>query len=91
MPRLTAVPGLDRLRMLPAPTLRVIALLVGVNLLVWAAVAVVLHFHPILISPAVLSYTLGLRHALDADHISVRPNCHGHGQQLLTQARPLTS
>lgn len=70
MPRLMAVPGLDRLRVLPAPTIRVIALLVCVNLLVWAAVAVVLHFHPAMISPAVLSYTLGLRHALDADHIS---------------------
>lgn len=28
------------------------------------------HFHTPLISTAVLSYTLGLRHALDADHIS---------------------
>ena len=28
------------------------------------------HYHPPLLSPAILSYTLGLRHALDADHIS---------------------
>ena len=30
------------------------------------------NFHRALISTAVLSYTFGLRHALDADHISVR-------------------
>ena len=29
-----------------------------------------LHYHPALVSTAALSYTLGLRHALDADHIS---------------------
>lgn len=60
----------ERLKGLPFPVVRIIAALVVVNLLVWAAVAPVLHFYPAMISPAVLSYTLGLRHALDADHIS---------------------
>ncbi|KAK4233968.1 high-affinity nickel transport protein nic1 [Achaetomium macrosporum] len=55
---------------IPPRALQLIALLVLVNAIVWAAAAVVLHFNPTLISPAVLSYTLGLRHALDADHIS---------------------
>ncbi|KAI3339039.1 high-affinity nickel-transport protein-domain-containing protein [Ustulina deusta] len=66
--RLPALPG--RLKGLPAPVLYVISLLLGVNAVIWAAVAVVLHFNPGLVGAAVLSYTLGLRHALDADHIA---------------------
>ncbi|KAF2248369.1 NicO-domain-containing protein [Trematosphaeria pertusa] len=58
------------LKKLPFPALAIIATLVIVNLLVWAAVGIVLHWHTPLISTAILSYTLGLRHALDADHIS---------------------
>jgi high-affinity nickel-transport protein len=61
---------LDRVKVLPLPVIQIIGLLVVVNAVVWAAVGVVLHFHPTLISASVLSYTLGLRHALDADHIS---------------------
>jgi high-affinity nickel-transport protein len=55
---------------IPTNSIRIIALLVTANLAVWIAAAIVLRFHPALISPAALSYTLGLRHALDADHIS---------------------
>ncbi|KAK1765592.1 high-affinity nickel-transporter [Phialemonium atrogriseum] len=58
------------LRAIPVPALRLIGLLIVVNLVVWAASGVVLRYNPKLISSAVLSYTLGLRHALDADHIS---------------------
>ncbi|RSL41425.1 hypothetical protein CEP53_012762 [Fusarium sp. AF-6] len=47
-----------------------IILLISINAIIWAVAAVVLHFHPRLISPAALSYVLGLRHALDADHIA---------------------
>ncbi|KAM3521027.1 hypothetical protein NHJ13051_006489 [Beauveria bassiana] len=54
----------------PNNSILAIALLVAANTVVWAACGVVLRFHPKLISPAALSYTLGLRHALDADHIS---------------------
>ncbi|CAM1505116.1 Fc.00g107530.m01.CDS01 [Cosmosporella sp. VM-42] len=54
----------------PTNSLRIIILLIVVNALVWSAAAIVLHYHPALISPAALSYILGLRHALDADHIS---------------------
>ncbi|KAF2456475.1 high-affinity nickel-transport protein-domain-containing protein [Lineolata rhizophorae] len=61
------VPGV---RKLPFPAVAVIIALIAVNVIVWAAVGVILHFHGALISTAVLSYTLGLRHALDADHIS---------------------
>ncbi|KAL2259005.1 hypothetical protein VTK26DRAFT_7464 [Humicola hyalothermophila] len=54
----------------PLPALQLIGLLVLVNAVVWAAAGIVLHSHPSLLPPALLSYTLGLRHALDADHIS---------------------
>jgi nickel/cobalt transporter (NiCoT) family protein len=59
------------IRTLPLPALLIIALLVLVNLIVWAicALIIVLH-HPQLMSTAALAYSLGLRHALDADHIS---------------------
>ncbi|KAJ4313927.1 hypothetical protein N0V84_009169 [Fusarium piperis] len=58
------------LRGIPTNSLFMIFLLISVNAIVWAIAAVVLHFHPRLISPAALSYVLGLRHALDADHIA---------------------
>ncbi|KAK5127918.1 hypothetical protein LTR85_005035 [Meristemomyces frigidus] len=58
------------LRRLPGKALAIVLFLIAVNLLVWIACAIVLHFHTALVSTAVLSYTLGLRHALDADHIS---------------------
>ncbi|KAF4342332.1 high-affinity nickel-transporter [Fusarium beomiforme] len=55
---------------IPNNSIFAIATLIGVNALVWIAAGIVLHFHPRLISPAALSYVLGLRHALDADHIA---------------------
>lgn len=58
------------LRRLPGPALAIVLLLVVVNLLVWTVCGIILAFHPALVATAVLSYTLGLRHALDADHIS---------------------
>jgi high-affinity nickel-transport protein len=59
-----------QLRFLPFPALRIISLLILTNLLVWAIVAIILRKNASLSSSALLSYTLGLRHALDADHIS---------------------
>ena len=59
-----------QVRFMSAPAVGIIALLLLVNLIVWAAVAIILRYHPALASTALLSYTLGLRHALDADHIS---------------------
>ena len=58
------------LRKLPFSAVGIIVALIFANALAWVAVGIGLHFHPALISTAVLSYTLGLRHALDADHIS---------------------
>ncbi|KAI1915686.1 hypothetical protein LOZ65_005395 [Ophidiomyces ophidiicola] len=61
------VPGL---RNIPLPAIGIIVLIALVNAVVWMAAGIVLHYNPSLVSTAVLSYTLGLRHALDADHIS---------------------
>lgn len=61
------IPGVKKV---PLPAIGIIALVAVINILVWIAIGIVLHFHLGLISTASLSYTLGLRHALDADHIS---------------------
>jgi high-affinity nickel-transport protein len=70
LPRLRPFSKPKFLHGFPTNSLLIIGLLIAVNLVVWVAVAIVLRFHPALISSAALSYTLGLRHALDADHIS---------------------
>ncbi|KAF3915373.1 hypothetical protein AA313_de0206669 [Arthrobotrys entomopaga] len=57
------------LRKFPLAALCIIALLIVVNIAVWIGIGIVLHFQPVLAGTAILSYTLGLRHALDADHI----------------------
>lgn len=58
------------IRRIPLPALIIIALIALINCLVWAICGLVLHSHGPLMATAALSYTLGLRHALDADHIS---------------------
>lgn len=58
------------LRKLPLAAILIIVLLIVVNLVVWAICGIILAYHTELLSTAALSYTLGLRHALDADHIS---------------------
>ncbi|RPA87622.1 NicO-domain-containing protein [Ascobolus immersus RN42] len=58
------------LKKVPPKNLGIILLLIVVNCIVWAAVGVVLAYHRSLVATAVLAYTLGLRHALDADHIA---------------------
>ncbi|KAJ0347728.1 hypothetical protein COL154_005019 [Colletotrichum chrysophilum] len=68
--RVPSLPIPPFLHGIPAPTIRIIALLVSINIAIWIVAGIILHFHPSLISPAALSYLLGLRHALDADHIS---------------------
>ncbi|KAK5989791.1 High-affinity nickel transport protein nic1 [Cladobotryum mycophilum] len=69
-PRLSQIPTPKFLKGLPPQSIFIISLLIIVNIIVWVAVGIVLHFHPALIGTAALSYSFGLRHALDADHIS---------------------
>lgn len=64
-----AIPYLSKIP-LPAPALHIILLLLVINLLAWAIAAAPLATHPTLLPAAALSYVLGLRHALDADHIA---------------------
>ena len=58
-------------RALRLPAILIISLLIVINLAVWAICGLLLaskYTH--LLSTAALAYSLGLRHALDADHIS---------------------
>ena len=48
-------------------------LLIG-NLAIWALAIVTFHHFALLLGTATLAYTFGLRHALDADHISAIDN-----------------
>ncbi|KAF4511551.1 hypothetical protein G6O67_003334 [Ophiocordyceps sinensis] len=71
MGRLKLPPKPRWLRGFPSNAMAMIGLLVFANLVIWAVIAAaVLSQHPGLVSAAVLSYTLGLRHGLDADHIA---------------------
>jgi high-affinity nickel-transport protein len=48
--------------------------LTGINVLLWAVTLMEFHRFPLLLGTATLAYTFGLRHALDADHISAIDN-----------------
>jgi high-affinity nickel-transport protein len=50
------------------------ALLIAANLAAWAWALVALQDYPVLLGTAVLAYTFGLRHAVDADHIAAIDN-----------------
>jgi high-affinity nickel-transport protein len=51
-----------------------LALLAIANILIWCAALVTFHHFALLIGTATLAYTFGLRHAVDADHISAIDN-----------------
>ncbi|KAB5576355.1 high-affinity nickel-transport protein-domain-containing protein [Coniochaeta sp. 2T2.1] len=55
---------------IPPAAIRIISLLILVNILVWVAAGIIAHYNPKLVGACALSFALGLRHALDADHIS---------------------
>src|SRR6266571_317282 len=48
--------------------------LVGANILVWVLSFLAFYRYPLLLGTALLAYTFGLRHAVDADHISAIDN-----------------
>jgi high-affinity nickel-transport protein len=50
------------------------ALLVIANVGTWIWALLVFHSHPFLLGTALLAYTFGLRHAVDADHIAAIDN-----------------
>jgi nickel/cobalt transporter (NiCoT) family protein len=56
---------------------RIVGILLGLvafNILAWAWAFVAFRDHPILLGTALLAYTFGLRHAVDADHIAAIDN-----------------
>jgi len=55
-------------------TVTIYALLIAVNLAVWAWAFLTFHDQPILLGTAFLAYSFGLRHAVDADHIAAIDN-----------------
>ena len=48
--------------------------LIGVNIVAWAWAIAAFHDHPVLLGTALLAYSFGLRHAVDADHIAAIDN-----------------
>src|ERR1700727_2224816 len=55
-------------------SLPVFAALLAGNVLAWCWALMVFSGHPVLLGTAILAYTLGLRHAVDADHIAAIDN-----------------
>jgi high-affinity nickel-transport protein len=61
----------------PDPRRRLVAIyavLIGGNILIWLWALVALGNQPVLLGTALLAYTFGLRHAVDADHIAAIDN-----------------
>jgi high-affinity nickel-transport protein len=50
------------------------AVLIGFNAVIWGMALLASQPHPALLGTALLAYTLGLRHAVDADHIAAIDN-----------------
>jgi high-affinity nickel-transport protein len=50
------------------------AVLIGGNMLIWLWALIALADRPLLLGTALLAYTFGLRHAVDADHIAAIDN-----------------
>jgi nickel/cobalt transporter (NiCoT) family protein len=62
--------------------------LIGFNILVWALALLTFHDYPALLGTCAISYTFGLRHAVDADHIAAIDNVTRKLMQ--EQKRPVT-
>ncbi len=73
---LTLIRGLfdDRTGTLRTRLIVIYGVLIAANLGVWAWALVLLHDQPLLLGTALLAYSFGLRHAVDADHIAAIDN-----------------
>jgi high-affinity nickel-transport protein len=67
-------PRPPRLATVRSRIIAVLALLIIANLLIWAGSFVAFHAFPSALGVAAVAFTLGLAHALDADHISAIDN-----------------
>ena len=61
----------DRLKLRVAG---IYAVLLAANIAAWAWALIAFRDHPVLLGTALLAYTFGLRHAVDADHIAAIDN-----------------
>lgn len=59
---------------LRAKILGIYGVLLALNAGAWLWAAVAFHHHPVLLGTALLAYSFGLRHAVDADHIAAIDN-----------------
>src|ERR1700684_631279 len=64
----------DRQPRIKRKAITILALLAVVNLFIWGFTIAAFHHFALLLGTASLAYTFGLRHALDADHISAIDN-----------------
>ncbi|MHC5938274.1 HoxN/HupN/NixA family nickel/cobalt transporter [Nostoc sp.] len=64
----------DSSRNVRRKVINIYAFLISVNILVWVIALIAFHSYPLLLGTAVLAYTFGLRHAVDADHIAAIDN-----------------
>src|ERR1700678_1106795 len=63
--------GADDLRV---RVIGIYAILIVFNLVAWLCASVAFHHYPVLMGTALLAYSFGLRHAVDADHIAAIDN-----------------
>ncbi|HXX15204.1 MAG TPA: HoxN/HupN/NixA family nickel/cobalt transporter [Candidatus Eremiobacteraceae bacterium] len=59
---------------LQAKVIAIYAILLGFNVAAWVWAAMAFRHFPVLLGTALLAYSLGLRHAVDADHIAAIDN-----------------
>jgi nickel/cobalt transporter (NiCoT) family protein len=64
----------DRASGLRGRVIALYAFLIGANILAWLWALVAFRDHPVLLGTALLAYSFGLRHAVDADHIAAIDN-----------------
>jgi nickel/cobalt transporter (NiCoT) family protein len=64
----------DRANRLAPKVIGLYTALIAVNLLVWVWAFAAFHSYPLLLATALIAYGLGLRHAVDADHIAAIDN-----------------
>lgn len=64
----------ERPRSLRGPLLRIYALLIAANLAAWTWAFLLFQHRPLFLGTALLAYSFGLRHAVDADHIAAIDN-----------------
>jgi nickel/cobalt transporter (NiCoT) family protein len=74
MPSLLQILFSDKAGNTRAKIIGIYSLLLAFNLAAWLWAVVAFHPYPLLMGTALLAYSLGLRHAVDADHIAAIDN-----------------